>query len=158
LSSLKKNKIKYTNWTNLSDQEIVERYNDSDMVTFTSTFEGFGMPIIESNAVGRPVVTSNIAPMSDVAGSAACLVDPYSISDIKRGILAIINDSKYRDRLVIDGLDNVKRFSSEAISRQYLGVYEEITKKTLVSKLINSDVLILPIFLVFGKIRRFFNL
>ena len=79
----KHNSISYTEQWGLSDQEILQHYRDCDMVVFASTYEGFGMPIIEGNATGRPVVTSNICSMPEVAGAAACLVDPFDCSSIR---------------------------------------------------------------------------
>ena len=63
---LEKYKIEYENYVNLSEDELIERYNNCDIVTFVSTYEGFGMPIIEANAVGRPVITGNIFSMPEV--------------------------------------------------------------------------------------------
>ena len=60
---LEKNKIVYVNYTNLSQEAIIQQYIDCDMLSFVSTYEGFGMPIIEANATGRPVVTSNLLSM-----------------------------------------------------------------------------------------------
>ena len=45
------------------------------------------MPIIEANAVGRPVITSNVSSMPEVAGDAACLVDPFDQQSIRQGVL-----------------------------------------------------------------------
>ena len=50
------------------------------LALYLSRAEGFGMPIVEANAVGRPVVTSNILSMPEVAGDAACFVDPFTQS------------------------------------------------------------------------------
>ena len=70
------------------------------MLTFVSTYEGFGLPILESQATGRPVVTSNVSSMPEVAGDAACLVNPYDADSIREGILRVINDDAYRKDLM----------------------------------------------------------
>jgi glycosyltransferase involved in cell wall biosynthesis len=110
----------------LSDAEIVEKYIQCDIVAFVSTYEGFGMPILEANAVGRPVITANILSMPEVAGNAACLVNPYSISEIRAGVLQIVNDSEYRESLVKNGFVNVRRFDPREIANQYSDLYSEI--------------------------------
>jgi glycosyltransferase involved in cell wall biosynthesis len=110
----------------LSDAEVAAKYREADLVVFCSTYEGFGMPIVEAQAVGRPVVTSNMLPMSEVAGGAACLVDPYDEGAIRKGILRVIGEPAYRDDLVRSGFENVKRFSAEEIGRLYMQLYREL--------------------------------
>lgn len=127
---LKEHKIKYTNYINLSDKEIIEKYRKCDVVSFVSMYEGFGMPIIEANAIGRPIITSNIAPMDDVANGSACLVNPMSAADIKKGILKVINNKTYREELVKKGLANSKRFTPKLIADQYLKIYKKLSKQS----------------------------
>jgi glycosyltransferase involved in cell wall biosynthesis len=112
----------------LSDAEVAGKYREADLVVFCSTFEGFGMPIIEAQAVGRPVVTSNIEPMSEVAGGAACLVDPYDDHSMREGILRVIEEPAYREDLVRRGFENVKRFSAGEIGRRYVRLYQEVMR------------------------------
>jgi glycosyltransferase involved in cell wall biosynthesis len=96
------------------------------MVVFASTNEGFGMPIIESNAVGRPVVTSNVTSMPEIAGEAACIVDPFKIDSIRHGILKVIEDSTYRQNLIKEGFINILRFKPKKIAHDYTKLYEQI--------------------------------
>ncbi len=86
------------------------------MLVFVSTYEGFGLPILEAQAMGRPVVTSNIMSMPEVAGDGACLVDPCDVTILHQVLLRVINDSSYRNTLVRNGFENVKRFRSKKIA------------------------------------------
>ena len=97
-----------------------------DMVIFVSLIEGFGLPIIEAQATGRPVVTSNISAMPETAGDGACLVDPYNIKDIRKGVLKVINDTDYRNSLINHGIKNVNRFLPEVIAAYYLTLYKRV--------------------------------
>lgn len=112
--------------SNISDDQVVEEYRQCDILLLASTYEGFGLPIVEAQATGRPVVTSNLLSMPEVAGGAACLVDPFNPTSIRDGVLKIITDSTYRDGLVKRGLENVERFRPETIARQYRNVYREV--------------------------------
>ena len=127
--ALTHNSISYREQWSLSDEQVVAKYQECDMVIFVSLYEGFGMPIVEANATGRPVVTSNIAPMSSVAGAAACLVDPFSPSSIREGVLRVINDSTYRSYLITQGFQNIKRFHAEVVAAQYANLYRQLTVK-----------------------------
>lgn|SRR4030067_2030730 len=128
-NALKEHNIEYSNSWGLPESEIIRKYEDCDMVTLISTYEGFGMPILEANAVGRVVVTSNIMSMPEVAGNAACLVDPYSIDSIRDGILRVIKEKEYRDSLILNGLKNMLRFKPEIIINKYMTLYNEIICK-----------------------------
>jgi glycosyltransferase involved in cell wall biosynthesis len=126
IKALEETAINYENFTNLSQEEMYQRYIDCDILTFTSTYEGFGMPIIEANCVERPVITGNVASMPEVAHDAACLVDPFSIDAIREGILKIINDDKYRETLIQNGRINKKRFNADTIAHSYFQVYKTV--------------------------------
>lgn len=118
--------IDYVNRINLTHEDLCRQYADCDIVSFISLYEGFGMPIIEAQASGRPLITANVSPMREVAGDGACLVDPLNVSHIREGIIRIIDDSDYRNQLVERGLRNVSRYSSAIISGQYLDLYKRI--------------------------------
>lgn len=118
--------IFYENLKNVSDTQLVQLYQTSDIVSFVSTYEGFGLPIIEAQAIGRSVITSNTASMSEVAGDGAILVDPMSVSEIKNGILTLINNEELREELIEKGLENVQRFEPKKIANQYIDVYQKI--------------------------------
>jgi glycosyltransferase involved in cell wall biosynthesis len=126
LDRLRHHGVAHENYTNLSASEIISEYVKSDVVVFASTSEGFGLPIIEAQAIGRPVITSDVMPMPEVANGAACFVDPFSVSSIRNGLLRVINDQEFRDKLVVDGFRNVGRFQLSEISRQYEEIYNEI--------------------------------
>lgn len=121
---LSTNKIDYIQYENLSDEEVVEQYSNSDILFFASKYEGFGMPIIESQAIGRPVITSNLASMPEIAGDAAIFVNPYSIIEIRLAILKLMNDQLLYDNLVQMGLTNIKRFEINNIFKKYCTLYD----------------------------------
>lgn len=116
---LKQFKIDFSVAVNLTDEEVLQKYVDCDMLVFPSTYEGFGLPIIEAQTVGRAVITSNTTSMPWVAGVGACFVDPYSIESIRSGIVRLINDDQYRIDLVEGGYENARRFQPTKIAAMY---------------------------------------
>ena len=112
--------------TNLTEDQMVEAYADSDLVVFPSTNEGFGMPILEAQTVERPILTSNCSSMPEVAGKGAYFVDPYSIESIRKGVLALLESERLRDELVGEGRTNRQRYRPQAVAQSYLAIYEEV--------------------------------
>lgn len=125
---LEQYQIEYQQSQNLSDEEVRQAYEACDMLLFASTLEGFGMPILEAQTVGRPVVTSHCSSMPEVAGNSACLVDPFQVADIRAGVLRVIQDGAYRQKLVELGFENIKRFHPETVAGQYAKLYKQIIK------------------------------
>jgi glycosyltransferase involved in cell wall biosynthesis len=80
---------------------------------FPSLFEGFGLPILEAQSLGVPVMTSNYSSLPEVAGDAALYVDPTDIDAIADAMLRLSRDDALRQRLIAAGHENVKRFSWE---------------------------------------------
>ena len=117
--------IDYTNACDLTNDEIAKEYENCDIVNFPSLYEGFGQIIIEAQAVGRPVVTSNISPMKEVAGEGAVLVDPTDPQSILEGYKRIIADPQM---FIKAGSANVKRFTVEAITHVFFDIYQRTVK------------------------------
>lgn len=124
IERLRLNNINYTNKANLSDGEIKQEYENADIISFVSKYEGFGMLVIEGNKVGRPVICSNIPVLKEVGLDAAFYVDPDNVMDIRKGFQKLINDEDLRQQLVENGYNNVKRFEREEILRQWLNLYK----------------------------------
>ncbi len=123
---LKKNGIQYIYEGGLSDAEIIERYEMADIITLISTYEGFGMPILEAQAIGRAVITANVFSMPEVAGDSAVVVDPHNINAIRAGFEKIIYDDEFRENRIANGFLNIKRFDPDVIANQYYALYKKI--------------------------------
>jgi glycosyltransferase involved in cell wall biosynthesis len=119
-------RIEYTNLYNIKYEDVINLYCKSDILAFVSTYEGFGMPILEAQSLGRVVLTSNVASMPEVAGNGALFVNPTDISDIKSGLLRLISDKNLREELIAKGLLNTQKFSVEKIVNSYVNLYTEI--------------------------------
>lgn len=120
--------IRVENHWDIGEEQVIEQYRRADLVAFASTLEGFGMPILEAQAMGRPVVTSNCTSMPYVAGDGAVLVDPLSVASIRAGLLRVIEDDAFRSELIERGRRNVCRFDSDAIASLYLDLYRSLMR------------------------------
>jgi len=123
---LKQNNIEYKNLANLTNGEILEQYILCDIVSLISTYEGFGIPIIEGNSVERVVITSNVLSMPEVADNAACLVDPFDIISMRDGFNKIINDHAYRKQLIENGRKNKLKYLPQTIVDRYVNLYYKV--------------------------------
>lgn len=130
LNLLKINKITFENFYNIPYEKIVELYQQADILSFATLYEGFGVPIIEANSTGTCVVTSNISPMKDVAGDSAILVNPYEIDEIKNAFMKIIRNENLRNNLIEKGLNNAEKYSAKNIARQYASLYELLLRES----------------------------
>lgn len=118
--------IQYENVVSVDGAQIVEEYRNTDIVSFCSTYEGFGLPIIEAQAMRKPVITSALPPMNDIAGKGAVLADPFDPESIKSGIMKLIDDAEFRKSLIELGTENIKRFDPKSIADQYCKLYSQI--------------------------------
>lgn len=115
------NQVKFLGY--VADKDLPALYSGAKALLFPSLFEGFGLPILEAQACGCPVITSNISSMPEVAGRGAILVDPYNIEDIVKGMKRVKGKGE-REKLIEQGFKNVKRFSWEKSARETLKVLE----------------------------------
>ena len=128
--ALKTHRIDYRNHADLSKPELIAAYETADIVTFVSTYEGFGMPVLEANAVGRAVLTSDIEPLRSLALGAAHYVDPTDGAAIRAGVLRLIQDDAYRQTLLDAGRVNAQRFTAEYVAGQYCRLYAGVLLAT----------------------------
>lgn len=94
---------------------------------FPSLYEGFGLPALESMALGTPVITSNTSSLPEVVGDAGVLVDPYDVRAIARAILEIDTNEGLRADLSSKGLVQAEKFSGAAYAERLAGFYARIS-------------------------------
>jgi glycosyltransferase involved in cell wall biosynthesis len=110
----------------ISDHEFAALLQSCRAVLFPSLYEGFGMPVLEAMAFGKPVLCSNVTSLPEVAGDAAFFFDPRKPIEIVEAMYKIGTDAALTAQLVDQGLQRAALFSdTDAMARQYLHVFQE---------------------------------
>lgn len=107
------------------DEDIPALYSAAALFLFPTLYEGFGMPALEAQRCGAPVVTSNVTALPETAGDGAEYVDPYDVESISAGMRRVLEDAAYSQALVRRGYDNAKRFSWEHSAGLLEGILKE---------------------------------
>jgi glycosyltransferase involved in cell wall biosynthesis len=119
----------------IDNQALQAAYSLARMFIFPSLAEGFGWPIIEAQACGCPVLTTDAAPMNEIGGCSASYISVLKTSDDAqtwaisgaaklKSLLAM--SEKQRKELVREGIENVTRFKADDAIEGYLKVYRQV--------------------------------
>ena len=119
--------VSFSNVYNLTDEEMTKEYQDADIVVMPSIYEGFGAMVIEAQATGRPVITTDREPMRSVSGGAAYLLkDPLDAAEIRCAMSKIVNDDDYRNGLIEAGSKNAAKYSLANCAKEHIELYKKI--------------------------------
>ena len=94
----------------VSAEEKTELLSEADVFVFPSLYEGFGLPVIEAQTVGVPVVTSDISSLPEIGGKGALYADPLSVESIADRIWEVLSSSALRSGIIEKGRANAERF------------------------------------------------
>ncbi len=108
------------------DNDLASLYSGASALVYPSLYEGFGLPIIEAQACGCPVITSKTSSMPEAAGKGAILVNPKSTKEIFQSIKTVLVDLNIKKELIERGKQNIKRFSWLKTAQTVLGTIENL--------------------------------
>ena len=126
--------------------EVPALYQEALAFVYPSTYEGFGLPLLEAMAAGTPVVCSPLTSIPEVAGDAALYLDDFSLDDFARQLRAVAEDEPLRRRLIDAGHARVKLFRWEETARRTAEVYASViaqpapdARKEIIGRLTETD-------------------
>jgi glycosyltransferase involved in cell wall biosynthesis len=114
--------VRFTGW--ISREELFNLFRTAHSFIYPSTFEGFGMPVLEALASGIPTACSEIPSLAEFVGRAALRFDPADVGAIGAAMARIVSDDKLRAELAVEGPARASKFSWETSARETLTVLE----------------------------------
>jgi glycosyltransferase involved in cell wall biosynthesis len=110
-------------FSNVSNIDLVYFYNAAEALIFPSWAEGFGWPIVEAQACGCPVITSDREPMRQVSGGAALLVDPEHLGHSADSVITWLN-SPLKSQQRSKGFESIQKHQPKMVLSRYLEIFE----------------------------------
>lgn len=111
-----------------TDEELGSLYKYAKVFVYPSTYEGFGIPILEAFSHGCPVCLSNTSCFPEVAGDAGCYFDPLDKQSILQAVSKVLFDSDYTNNMKLSGANRLKMFSIDEMVKQTVLVYQKCVK------------------------------
>jgi len=99
-------------------ERLVRVYGAAAAFLYVSSFEGFGLPVLEAMSCGVPVIASDGTSLPEICGDAALMVDPGSVESISRAMGTLASDPGLERALSQRGLDRRTRFSWDETARR----------------------------------------
>lgn len=110
----------------LKNEDMPLLYSGAKALLYPSLYEGFGLPILEAQACGTPVVTSGVSSMPEVGGDGALYVDPLNVQDITEKLTTVMEDEKVRTDMIKKGFINAKKFSWQKCAEETVAIYQKL--------------------------------
>lgn len=106
-----------------SNEELNRIYNSVNCLVYPSSYEGFGIPILEAQKAGCPVIALNSSSIPEVIGSSNMLLNNLKTNELLSK-LDIIKNKSIRSEIIEDGLINSSKYSWERMGKEYLELYK----------------------------------
>lgn len=113
----------------IPDDDLVTITNLSFVQLLPSFYEGFGLPILEAQACGVPVITSKTSSMPEIGGGGAIYVDPENVNEISEAIIELSKNHQLINKLIKAGFENTSHFSWKKTAAETLAVYQHVLQK-----------------------------
>ncbi|MCD6193224.1 MAG: glycosyltransferase, partial [Candidatus Aminicenantes bacterium] len=118
------NEVFYFGW--ISREYIPFFYKGADLVVYLSSYEGFGLPVLEAMASGCPILASNRGSLPEVVAQAGITVDPENIRDVSLKMYDLLINKAIREYYINKGFSRVKKFSWEGVAKRVIKIYSSL--------------------------------
>lgn len=110
----------------VADGDLAALYTMARVFVYPSTFEGFGLPVLEAMACGTPVITTNVSSLPEVAGDAAILISPDDIPALRQALRSLLSDQALHTELSGRALARSKEFSWRKTAEMTAEIYRNV--------------------------------
>ena len=117
---------KIINFPNYNDELLYKLYKSATALIYPSSYEGFGMPILEAMSIGCPVISSNASSLPEVYGDSALNFDPSSREQLLDCINKLVKNDETKRKILEKGRNHSKKFTWEKCSNETLQVYKKL--------------------------------
>lgn len=121
-------KNQYHAFTNLSNPQLNNLYSNALCLIYPSTYEGFGIPVIEAQRAGCPVVAYNNGAVKEIIGDTPLLFKRFNITEISDIIIDNLFDSSIRNKIINNGFINSKKYTWDMTYEKTKNIYDSILK------------------------------
>lgn len=111
---------------NIPFSELPAFYQMATLFVYPSFFEGFGIPILEAQLAGIPVIAATGSCLEEAGGASALYTDPNNEQELQGLIESVLNDPKLAESMRSGGRENIRRFTPEAIAKDIMNTYKGI--------------------------------
>ncbi len=118
----------YFHYQGISAEDLNILYNNAFCLLYPSSYEGFGIPVLEAMRAGCPVVSTNLSSIPEVAGDAGLLVNNIKVEEFVKEIEKL-EDNEFRDKIIAKGLEQSKKFSWDRCFEETFEFYKEVVGK-----------------------------
>jgi mannosyltransferase len=116
---------RYTHIQSINNYDLNLLYNKAFCLVYPSIYEGFGLPLIEAQSSGCPVIATKISSFPEIVGNSAILLNNMNTDNIISAVKVLENPAN-RNKYVRLGLKNSKRFSYDLMTKKYLDIYKKV--------------------------------
>ena len=114
--------------THIPFNELAAFYQMATLFVYPSFFEGFGIPILEAQLAGIPVIAATSSCLEEAGGSSALYTDPRNEQELRSLIESVLNEPKLAESMRSGGRENIRRFMPDVLAAHFMRVYENISQ------------------------------